>query len=137
MLLALRAGAGGLSMHARSVCSTLAQPEVARPPEAQHAVWYPPSATATGSRGERRGGGRRTENLSHDEHAWVGLDLVGVAHAQALERGEAHWFYHGEGVVGVVGRGLSHRRRRGTSNCFLTERTLKFEVKKIRAITWR
>jgi hypothetical protein len=38
MVLALRAGAGGLSMHARSVCSTLAQPEVARPPEAQHAV---------------------------------------------------------------------------------------------------
>lgn len=140
MLLALRAGAGGLSMHARSVCSTFAHPEVTRPPEAQHAVWYPPSVTATGRKGGRAdwgGGEGQTENLAHDEHAWVGLDLVRVAHAEALERREAHWFYHGEGVVRGVGRGLSHRRRRGDVELLpQTERTSKIEVEKIRAITW-
>lgn len=137
MVLALRAGAGGLSMHARSVCSTLAQPEVARPPEAQHAVL---KSVSDHCREGRRGGGggRQTEDLAHDEHAWVGLDLVGVAHSEALERREAHWFYHGECGVEGVGRGLSHRRRRmGRRIASQTERTSKFEVEEIRAITWR
>lgn len=63
MVLALRAGAGGLSMHARSVCSTLAQPEVARPPEAQHAVLKSVSDHCLEGRRGGRGGGETNRGL--------------------------------------------------------------------------